>query len=68
MAGTPQWEKVVDVLPDSLDVEVIRSALREFGKKIRDLDGFMREAGVDEDIIEFRKMSFEAHAKQLLSL
>mgnify|MGYP003625033037 FL=1 len=68
VAGTPQWEKVVDVLPDSLDVEVIRSALREFGEKIGGLDGFMREAGVDEDIIEFRKKSFEAHARQLLSL
>ncbi|OMH33859.1 type II toxin-antitoxin system HipA family toxin [Motiliproteus sp. MSK22-1] len=68
VAGTPQWEKVVNVLPDSVDGGVIRNSLREFGEKIGDLEGFMREASIDEDIIEFRKKSIEAHAKQLLSL
>ncbi|OMH39473.1 hypothetical protein [Motiliproteus sp. MSK22-1] len=68
VAGTPPWDKVMDVLPDGVDVKVIRKALREFGGKIKGLEEIMREAGVDEDIIEFRKTSFEAHAKQLLSL
>nr|WP_255537805.1 HipA domain-containing protein [Motiliproteus sp. SC1-56] len=68
VAGSPQWDKVMDRLPSGVDVQAIRKALREFGEKIGTLEKVMREAGVDEDIIEHRKMSFAAHADQLMSL
>lgn len=65
-AGDPDWGKVVELFP--APENRLAAALREFGRQLEALPDMMRECGVDDDIIEFRTRSIEAHRRQLLAL
>jgi hypothetical protein len=42
--------------------------LKQFGQAVERLPETMRQAGVDDDIIESRARSIQQHARQLLAL
>ncbi|MES9856609.1 MAG: HipA domain-containing protein [Sedimenticola sp.] len=68
IAGTPQWKNVLIRLSEFIDVTALRAELLSFGRQIEQLETFMREAGVDDDIIEQRRMAIKEHSRQLLAL
>ncbi len=65
-AGHPEWAAVLsrlqEYLPDA------QEHLRQFGNEIERLPETMRQAGVDDDIIENRAPSTQQHARQLQTL
>ena len=54
--------RLQEYLPDA------KGHLRQFGNEIERLPETMRQAGVDDDIIEHRARSIQQHARQLLAL
>lgn len=65
-AGIPEWSQVLARYGDHLDDP--RRQLREFGRRISRLADTMKDAGIDDDIIEGRAGSIDQHANQLLRL
>ena len=65
-AGDPEWGKVIERFPDR--ETLLRAELRKFGQKLERLPEFMRDCGVDADIVEFRSRSIGSHERQLLAL
>ncbi len=65
-AGDPEWGKVVEIFPGRRDF--LRASLRDLGHLLQDLPDIMRDCGVDDDIIEQRSRSVQAHSQQLLAL
>lgn len=65
-AGTPEWARVLErfqnYLPDG------KTALRLFGKMIERLPEILRQAHVDDEIIEHQLPAINAHTRQLLTL
>lgn len=66
VAGTPNWailcERYQEVAPNILEI------LKHFGKHIERLPDIMREAGVDDSVIEQRTAAINQHSKQLKAL
>jgi serine/threonine-protein kinase HipA len=65
-AGNPDWGAVINGLREYLPDATER--LRQFGQAVERLPETMRQAGVDEKIIENRARSIQSHARQLLAL
>jgi len=66
-AGNPDWGAVINGLREYLPDDAARR-LRQFGQAAERLPETMRQAGVDDDIIESRARSIQQHARQLLAL
>lgn len=65
-AGNPEWAEVIARWQGNLnDAQTI---LRQFGQEIARLPDSMRQAGVDDFIIEYRTPAIEQHSRQLLAL
>ncbi len=65
-AGEPEWGAVIEIFPGK--EETLREALRDFGRLLEQLPEIMRDCGVEDDIIEQRDRSIQAHSRQLLAL
>jgi serine/threonine-protein kinase HipA len=65
-AGNPDWGAVINGLREYLPDAT--GHLRQFGQAVERLPETMRQAGVDEEIIENRTRSIQSHARQLLAL
>jgi serine/threonine-protein kinase HipA len=65
-AGDPDWGKVIELFPGR--EAALTHALRDFGVQLQQLPDIMRDCGVDDDIIEQRSRSIDAHTRQLLAL
>lgn len=64
--GDPQWTAVIALYPEHQTR--LADELRQFGHLLEDLPDTMRACGVDEDIIENRRLTNERHCRQLLEL
>lgn len=65
-AGDPKWARVIELYRDR--ERLLRDELRNFGRRLERLPDIMRGCGVDDDIVEHRGRSIEAHSRQLLTL
>lgn len=65
-AGEPEWGRVLALFADK--ETALRAALRNFGQLLQQLPDIMRDSGVDDDVIEQRSRSVQAHAQQLRAL
>lgn len=65
-AGEPEWAAVAALFPGK--EKTLRAMLRDFGCRLRRLPEFMRDSGVDDDIIERCEPFIKAHSRQLLDL
>jgi serine/threonine-protein kinase HipA len=66
-AGNPDWGAVINGSREYLSDDAARR-LRQFGQAVERLPETMRQAGVDDDIIESRTRSIQQHARQLRAL
>lgn len=65
-AGTPEWARVLECFQDHLPEG--KTLLRAFGNKIERLPDILRQAHVDDEIIEHQLRAISAHARQLATL
>lgn len=63
------WRDVLTALElDDAERAVISHELWKFGDQMSELSNYMREAGVDEDIVTFLQLSIDEQVRQLRSL
>jgi len=65
-AGRPEWAIVTERFENHLDDA--KRALRQFGQEIARLPDTMRQAGIDDTIIEHCAHATEYHSRQLIAL
>ena len=64
-----QWHEVLAALDlDDEERIPVANALRDFGARMSELANYMREAGVDEDIVTFLQPGIDEQIRQLGSL
>ncbi len=68
VAARPQWARVISRVGMWVDETALRGALSDFAPHIEQLPAYMRDAGVDSEIIEHRQSAITQNYQQLIAL